>query len=113
MSVISLKPCPFCGGEAVATYDSEYNPKGVYWVSCGRCGAMPRGVFNTEVEAIEAWNTRAERTCKPKRVPVSFDRELWPGVTEMHRLVCSECGCADLGMSGVNYCPNCGAKVVE
>lgn len=58
MSVISLKPCPFCGGEAVATYDSEYNPKGVYWVSCGRCGAMPRGVFNTEAEAIQAWNTR-------------------------------------------------------
>lgn len=64
-----LKPCPFCGGEAVVT-DCVYHLKcedgGVYdkkgWtVGCRTVGC--RGWFNrsinTEAEAIAAWNTRA------------------------------------------------------
>lgn len=48
-----LKPCPFCGGEAstYVAYDDNY------YVCCDECGCgLP--VYNTEEEAIEAWNKR-------------------------------------------------------
>ena len=48
-----LKPCPFCGGEAsmYIAYDDGY------YVCCDECGCgLP--VYNTEEEAIEAWNKR-------------------------------------------------------
>ena len=48
-----LKHCPFCGGEAstYVAYDDGY------YVCCDECGCgLP--VFNTEQEAIEAWNKR-------------------------------------------------------
>ena len=54
-----LKPCPFCGGEAV--YDKDI--AGYFFVCC------PSDECNTQVasyhypsleEAINAWNTRVE-----------------------------------------------------
>ena len=64
-----LKPCPFCGNEVVIIDD--YNPRlyrpiknGKYYISCYDCGIMMGydtdygGQFNTEKEAIEAWNRR-------------------------------------------------------
>ena len=48
-----LKPCPFCGGEAstYVAYDDGY------YVCCDECGCgLP--VYNTEEEAVEAWNKR-------------------------------------------------------
>ena len=50
-----LKPCPFCGGEAsmYIAYDDGY------YVCCDECGCgLP--VYNTEEEAIEAWNRRTK-----------------------------------------------------
>lgn len=106
-----LKPCPFCGGEAKTRLDDRW------WVHCGNCtceigfeGMDENGYsghFDTEAEAIDAWNTRAERTCE------QID------VTEMHKpftthmTECSECGgvLAVDEMPAPNYCPNCGAKV--
>ena len=58
MSDIKLLPCPFCGGEA------ELNGRnGEYYVDCnlqyGNCACIPTTWgFETEEEAIEAWNTR-------------------------------------------------------
>ena len=68
-----LKPCPFCGGEAVLknneygcgvydpetlavidSFDAEAN---TFWVECEECFAMSNGC-DTEEEAIEAWNRR-------------------------------------------------------
>lgn len=131
--MVDLKPCPFCGGEAeIVTLDNWYinSPVGVGWpvgVGCSQCpviiaefGEYKR--FTTEAEAIAAWNTRAERTCRnlEKR-----NSNLW--------FVCSKCGansgngtyseewmhqdhtdeeCAEYNGEPFNYCPNCGVKVV-
>lgn len=96
-----LKPCPFCSGEAEVL---ESGHSATFYCWCDSCETRGN-YYNTEAEAIEAWNSRAERTCqrvfyKPTRV-----------------LVCSECGC---GMSKqldrycfLYFCPNCGAKVVR
>ena len=57
-----LKPCPFCGGKA---FLSEY----LYSCEPGRCTTQfvefngchtTTYEYNTEEEAIEAWNRRAE-----------------------------------------------------
>lgn len=55
-----LKPCPFCGGEAqVRSYGKSTN-----YVRCGACKGRTWGCYGTEQEAIDAWNTRHERTCR-------------------------------------------------
>ena len=101
----NLKPCPFCGGEAQTTLRNIGDSGEDFWsVECfdPECGC-DFCLYTTEAEAIEAWNTRAERTCKR----VLFEPT---GV-----LVCSECGA---GMPKqldkhcyLHYCPNCGARV--
>ena len=58
-----LLPCPFCGGEdLVLKLTSE---DGFTSIGClndhSFFGIMVQA--NTEAEAIEAWNTRHERTC--------------------------------------------------
>lgn len=100
-----LKPCPFCGGEAEMLTAESMHGGNLYGVMCNCC-ACHTDVFDNEAEAIAAWNTRAERTCR------NVDEE-YP------YFECSECGCnAVVGYGGSgpglpNYCPNCGAKVVE
>lgn len=53
MDEFKLKPCPFCGGKAVKI------GRNVFWVRCCGCGAGT-SVFDSEKEAKEAWNRRAE-----------------------------------------------------
>lgn len=112
-----LKPCPFCGGKA-KTYDYEgkrdiYDPDTLGYVDteyftrwgcgCEVCGAMVPEK-RSEEEAIEAWNTRTERTCK--QVFIECNDGLMPPFTAH----CSECG-AGWGYTP-DYCPGCGAKVI-
>lgn len=106
-----LKPCPFCGGEA------KFN---MYRTTCSvDCQECRIGTYQVTLDdyksAIAAWNNRYERTCR--------NVSKWPD----ERLECSECGSiADYAsyedepfvmVDGVadipNYCPNCGAKVVD
>ena len=48
-----LKPCPFCGGDAVIEGDTYQ------WIVCNNCGAETMGNEDIEV-VIERWNRRAE-----------------------------------------------------
>ena len=99
-----LKPCPFCGG--VATIETR-GTTGVYWIRCFECEALT--CCTDKEHAIEAWNTRAERTCEC----VEHDGYSF-------RFECSACGyvalvhnCAVRLDELPTYCPNCGAKVVD
>ena len=119
-----LKPCPFCGGEA-ETWSNYFDEKDMtLWQV--RCKERPYAVehpcytadsfvsFTTEAEAVEAWNTRAERTCTFSKCEKSGD----PYPT------CSACGyetdlheCEwymdDAFEYEKKFCPNCGARVME
>ena len=55
-----LKPCPFCGGEAIV---KRHNNRYVDWwiVSCPKCHITQAGSeYEFSFEAIEAWNRRAD-----------------------------------------------------
>jgi Lar family restriction alleviation protein len=54
-----LKPCPFCGGEALAINSMRGES---YDVGCfnGDCPIEPHVWAEIESEAIAAWNTRAK-----------------------------------------------------
>lgn len=116
MSTTELLHCPFCGGEAelvecdYGMYETGYAVycKGECRAKLGVTGRLGEAyewapVFNTEAEAIEAWNTRAERTCHN-----TWDCEL----TGRLRFQCSECDAVSLEITPM-FCPNCCAKVVE
>ena len=56
-----LKPCPFCGGEAIL------QETGGFWcnVICDKCGAMTACIMNnceysSKDKAIELWNRRSD-----------------------------------------------------
>ena len=56
---IKLKPCPFCGGVATTISDGVLSEDSLFWVRCCGCGAET-SIFDSEKEAKEAWNRRAE-----------------------------------------------------
>ena len=103
----TLRPCPFCGGEAeFETYGGT--ACAVVCQSC-RCGT-PTMSLADGMAAVNRWNRRAERTC---RAEVSHGthgpRPRFPGdVWTMHH-VCSTCGGAVDG--GDHYCKHCGAML--
>ena len=56
-----LKPCPFCGadGAVSTTYTDDLST--MYWYCFCTCDCVESRLYNTEKEAIEAWNRRTER----------------------------------------------------
>lgn len=54
---VLLKPCPFCGGEAVAGSNFDNDHYVMCGADCDRCGGMV-GYMKTEMAAIENWNRR-------------------------------------------------------
>lgn len=114
-----LKPCPFCGGEA--RIGKIYGD--AWTVECTECG-IQSGCYDTESEAIEAWDHRAERK-KGKWIPdgkqmiinLENAREQYKELGYPHRnilrLQCSECRKLTLVDESIryDYCPNCGARL--
>ena len=122
-----LKPCPFCGSRAVDLHATRYEggerrnkPRVAFYVRCRACGA--RGpMFKARSEwfdpiseydhdrqrarALDAWNQRAERTCRAVLPPYELGAEEIP--------VCSGCGRQLLLEDDDEYCPRCGARVVD
>lgn len=98
-----LKPCPFCGSGRDDNRAISIMRAGLWYIYCNECKAS-QGDYKTREDAINAWNTRYERTC--------------------HNLYCEG---SDLGEGGFrcsrcdgemygdepNYCCHCGAKVVS
>ena len=111
-SETALKPCPFCGGEAnvhIVRHEQplykRYSVAEVYCMVCLVAKLEKWGDTDEEAieRAIEAWNTRAERTAR------NADKYADAGF-----FICGNCGFGDGGIEITpNYCPNCGAKVVE
>ena len=52
-----LKPCPFCGNDEafIAKEDDGYYP------TCGECPCSLLNLYDSEAEAREAWNVRADK----------------------------------------------------
>ena len=81
-----LLPCPFCGKEAAhghirysrplsdTSWADETPITEAFYVNCVWCGAVCRsglvGGFQTEAEAAERWNTRANQLCVVPSVEV-------------------------------------------
>ena len=62
-----LKPCPFCGGEAVPVYSNKgslytcnilmLSERGT--VKCKKCGVRLPRIYSRVSKAIDVWNKRA------------------------------------------------------
>lgn len=112
-----LKPCPFCGNTKMLVYEEKGRFGFTEWiVECDShyCACQPTAhdSYQTKEEAVEAWNTRAERTCRNV-----YDETKMLACS--NGFECSNCGekvedCEGYHVKGIwNYCPNCGSKVVE
>ena len=53
----TLKPCPFCGGEAILDLDKNGLPFH-YYIYCRMC-FIQTDSFEKDTEAVNYWNTRA------------------------------------------------------
>ena len=79
-----LRKCPFCGGEAsiYVAYDDGY------YVCCDECGCgLP--VYNTEQEAIEAWNKRVPPTDKDIDEYIEKIVQFYPELKDKILKICS------------------------
>lgn len=125
-----LKPCPFCGGEvSVVVLDDEGNIKDKEYERdpySGLCYAVahddPNGtcpiatydeplpwLYDSRDDVAHVWNHRAERTCHLDMPVIDWET----GETDYR---CSACGFSADPQDWAetyDYCPNCGAKVVE
>ena len=105
-----IKPCPFCGSDNVSTsYKDTFSydfRRGVYCADC--CGGI-YPFYDTEAEAIKAWNTRTERTSTPVDYIGEYYSHIVGESDEYYGAfcVCSEC---EKYVPMINYCPECGAK---
>lgn len=60
MSETELKPCPWCGGEACIRRTTFLGLMPHWEAFCWLCGISLVSEFDTEAQAIKAWNTRKQ-----------------------------------------------------
>lgn len=112
-----LKPCPFCGGEAEILTAESMRGGYLFGIMCNDC--CSRGdVYETEAEAIAAWNTRyhsefEETVIKAWKEIQNYTERTCEAVERDGVMRCSECDYPLGIMSVPAFCAGCGAKVVE
>lgn len=137
-----LLPCPFCGSDAMTRLADTVPRRGVlhsWYVVCLKSSCSCHlgfygededgdcGIYETEEEAIAAWNTRYHFGLKDEDYNILLDEM---GIAKPERIAhwqptfidgkpaatCSLCGSVewDYDMDEPwEYCHGCGAKVVE
>lgn len=83
-----IKPCPFCGGEAIL---DETNENEVF-VGCCNCYALT-GLYCYKQDAIDAWNRRIEPTFTPDEIDViaRYMRQDFDGNGALERAILNKC----------------------
>ena len=87
----NLKPCPFCGGEAV--FEEENNTSSVKIV-CKSCGASTLWTAKpVQNYIIDKWNSRSrKRTTQIKSCPFcGGNGNLWQAMDSMYIIQCMNC----------------------
>ena len=128
-----LRECPHCGATRGLYTLDEYgglcvDDDLIAQIFCDNCkSAFENESANNGKELIEAWNTRAERTCEVTELSRKYilERTCKNIATNADDFCCSECNAFTKGklINGFDYwypigkalsnCPNCGAKVVN
>ena len=110
-----MKPVPCgCGGEA-EVIKHTFRDAGVlpcYGVTCKKCGTASWHGFDTESEAVTAWNKamsgNVQECAKDARCSERTAKAEWSEVDGCH--LCGECGFAVCPNCDV-YCAGCGARL--
>lgn len=100
-----LKPCPFCGGEAI--HGDEHGEPMIRVNHKRGCFLGTLAICNND-EAFKAWNRRVDdETCELELT--------WGGQTNAHvrTYECSRCGksCDNIWGEDYEFCPYCGRRV--
>lgn len=105
-----LRPCPFCGGEAIMGIACHVHEDYAFRVECRECKIVTP-FYDTEAKAIEAWNRRAERT---ERTAKAIEHDASVTDTDGYKYHRSEylCGaCKKKVLGGDEYCSHCGCRL--
>ena len=107
-----LDGCPVCGKQPERHVCKKSLDEDSYYViyECRQKDHTVSGKGDSDLEAIEAWNTRHERTCRDIN---PYGRDYFEGKFDL--FTCSECGWDGVcdPVEDVGFCPSCGAKVIE
>lgn len=125
-----LLPCPLCGSTDLKHYVTNARERNRGVIVCKRCCLRLEAYSDDEYKVAQSymgdfesahkftweqarkavadkWNRRAERTCEP--VEILEEEVFGLGIYRE----CSECH-ETLGRETLpNYCPSCGARIVE
>ena len=85
----SLKPCPFCGGEAFFSERVEYGVK----VVCKNCWTESK-FYHDKIDAIIAWNSRVQPTFTPDELDAirrMFDGRAERELSKIEQTILDKC----------------------
>lgn len=113
MNIQGLKPCPFCGGNAIEVSPYDQKPLGSRWIiKCVDCGARIQGSHRAMNKA--AWNQRVHEPRTGKWL------EMGTNADGTHNIKCDQCG-EGFKTKGharsyytkdkYKFCPHCGTDM--